>query len=69
MNSVIRQNAIAAPGPDQGGVRIRVIDTPANVQLAIVRLRQAFSALDDISPERPCRGLSGKVRVYVTARF
>ena len=66
---MIRQHATADPGPDQGGVKIRLIDTPANVQLAILRLRQAFSTLDDISPERPCRGLSGKVRVYVTARF
>lgn len=50
-------------------MKIRLIGTPQEVQLAIVRLRQAFSALDDITPEYPCRDLPGQVRVYLTARF
>ena len=49
-------------------MRIRLIGTPAEVQLALHRLRCAFSEVTASDP-RPCRRDGALVRVYVRTRF
>jgi hypothetical protein len=61
--------AAQEPATGDAPLRIRLIGRPPDVQLAIIRLRQSFASVEDESEPRPCRGLPGKVRVYVRARF
>ncbi|MEY9965350.1 hypothetical protein ABIA33_003392 [Streptacidiphilus sp. MAP12-16] len=49
-------------------MRIRLIGTPAEVQLALIRLQQAFSEVTATAP-RPCRRDGQLVRVYATCKF
>lgn len=65
---MIRPNATAEPDP-QPPLRIRLTGTPADVRLAIARLGQSFSTVDDISHEYPCRDNADHVNVYVKAAF
>jgi hypothetical protein len=49
-------------------VKIRLTGSPAEVQLAIHRLKQCFSEVTAGEP-RPCRRDGQLIRLVVTARF
>ena len=49
-------------------MRIRLLGTPAEVEVALHRLRDAFSTVVASEP-RPCRQDRGLVRVYCRVSF
>jgi hypothetical protein len=49
-------------------VRIRVVGTPEEVELAVARLRQSFSTVEASAP-RPLRATPQQVRVYARCSF
>lgn len=49
-------------------MKVRLIGTRAEVQLAVYRLRDAFNTVDAGEPV-PCRNQPGKYRIYAVVTF